>query len=64
MIDTETYQFLHPKQQLLQLHSDDIDVIDPETISADVEDPPDDMFFLLLPSTILGYAFHDKRWSK
>jgi hypothetical protein len=26
--------------------------------------PPDDPFILLLPDTIRGYGFHDKKWRK
>ncbi|EXJ87097.1 hypothetical protein A1O3_04055 [Capronia epimyces CBS 606.96] len=57
MIDTETYKYLHPKQDKLSVTDHPTEVIGVDTV-----EPPDDTFLLLLPATILGYGFHDKRW--
>lgn len=63
MIDMETYEHLHTKAedgegaQRGKVHQ-------VETVDAGLNDPPNEEFLLLLPSSILGYGFHDKRWSK
>ncbi|OJD32646.1 aaa family atpase [Diplodia corticola] len=57
MIDMKTYQLLHA------LHT--AESTDRDTLSAPAmaeKNPPGDNFSLLLPPTILGYGFHDKKW--
>ena len=58
MVDMEAYKLMHG--------SDD----DPTTrneLSDDAmesDEPPSGSFILMLPATIHGYGFHDKKWSK
>ncbi|KAL1618318.1 hypothetical protein SLS54_007295 [Diplodia seriata] len=56
MIDVPAYHDLHSnKRDTLQQ-----DDIDPEELEGDKM--PDDTFALLLPPTIQGFGFHDKKW--
>ncbi|KAH0841536.1 hypothetical protein FOPE_06674 [Fonsecaea pedrosoi] len=64
MIDFGMYEYLHrdgPGKTRVNVHED---VSDDSTEAIDVEatEPPDGHFLSLLPATILGYGFHDKRW--
>ncbi|KAF4545809.1 AAA family ATPase [Lasiodiplodia theobromae] len=57
MVDMKTYQLLHA--------STVEEPAEHNTISAEEmreEHPPGDDFPLLLPATVLGYGFHDKKW--
>jgi hypothetical protein len=60
MIDYRTYRQMHPdgfKRPPLT-----IEEMKETGIDFDDDEPPSDLFCLLLPSTMSGYAFHDKRW--
>ncbi|KAB2573618.1 Lon protease [Lasiodiplodia theobromae] len=57
MVDMKTYQMLHA--------STVEEPAEHSTLSAEEirkEHPPGDDFPLLLPATVLGYGFHDKKW--
>lgn len=54
MVDLNAYRQIHPDS--IQEH----DTIEEGIEHAD--DPPEDDFSLLLPATIRGYGFHDKKW--
>lgn len=56
MIDLNTYGQMHP--DAVQAHSREDEGLEKQEI------PPADPFLLLLPNTIRGYGFHDKKWSK
>jgi len=56
MIDMHTYRQMHPDS--IEEHEEK------ETLPADIDSPPNEDFLLLLPPTIRGYGFHDKKWSK
>ncbi|KAF2249135.1 P-loop containing nucleoside triphosphate hydrolase protein [Trematosphaeria pertusa] len=56
MIDLNTYRQMHP--EAIEDHANDGNGVENE------ESPPEDGFLLLLPATIRGYGFHDKKWSK
>ncbi|KAL4945912.1 hypothetical protein BDV06DRAFT_235834 [Aspergillus oleicola] len=56
MIDARTYQHVHPTKNGSVAY---------EYLSKDAhqaELPPDENFQLLLPATMPGYGFHDKKW--
>lgn len=57
MVDMKTYQLLHASNVEEPAEND--------TLSAEEmrdEHPPGSDFCLLLPATVLGYGFHDKKW--
>jgi hypothetical protein len=58
MIDLRMYKKMHPESadatEQARTYEQSID---------GMEDPPEDPFLLLLPATIRGYRFHDKKWS-
>ncbi|KAF2498989.1 P-loop containing nucleoside triphosphate hydrolase protein, partial [Lophium mytilinum] len=56
MIDIATYRQLH----LDAFSSPQND--ETELDATDLEEPPEGPFLLLLPATIRGYGFHDKKW--
>lgn len=59
MIDLATYRQMHSNESELPPQHDDLGQ------QAMVNDePPEDPFVLLLPANILGFGFHDKKWSK
>jgi hypothetical protein len=58
MIDIAPYRQLHP-DAFPPPQNDDT-----ELDATNRESPPEDHFILLLPATIRGYGFHDKKWSK
>ncbi|RDW59547.1 hypothetical protein BP6252_12634 [Coleophoma cylindrospora] len=58
MIDIETYRHLHPgKIQSGSQTQDQHDKID-----MDCDEPPEGVFRVLLPPTVLGFGFLDKKW--
>ncbi|KAM7187458.1 P-loop containing nucleoside triphosphate hydrolase protein [Rhypophila sp. PSN 637] len=62
MIDMATYLELHQKESMVvegqsSLHHDSI-----SDKLIDGENPPGEGFLLLLPSKILGFGLHDKKW--
>jgi hypothetical protein len=56
MVDILTYEQIHPAGQTPERQYGGPDVED--------EEPPEDHFLLLLPATIRGFGFHDKKWRK
>ena len=60
MVDYKTYRQIHP------FHFKDPLATEAEMleqgVTMDAEEPPNDDFSILLPDTIVGYAFHDKKW--
>lgn len=51
------------------LHADKIPAPDPDrenlnSFAMAHEEPPDDPFVLLLPPSVKGFGFHDKKWSE
>lgn len=61
MIDYQTYRQMHPTKNAQPVLSN----AEMKDLGVDMEDdePPSDLFCLLLPTSMLGYAFHDKKWS-
>lgn len=60
MIDTQTYKVMHEDEE-------DDNVSRRDELRAHemrAERPPADPFVLLLPATLRGYGFHNKKWSK
>ncbi|KIX92613.1 uncharacterized protein Z520_11642 [Fonsecaea multimorphosa CBS 102226] len=60
MVDYKTYREIHPSQFEVPLASER-EMLE-RGVTMDAEEPPNDDFSLLLPDTIVGYAFHDKKW--
>lgn len=62
MVDTNTYKMLHGGETRNGAHAD----FDARAMLSD--DPPSQTqypyFLLLLPATIRGFGFHNKKWSK
>lgn len=54
MVDMLTYEQIHPAGQTPERQYGGPDVED--------ENPPEGPFLLLLPATIRGFGFHDKKW--
>jgi len=58
MIDLSTYRKMHPESaddtESTRIYQEGIERL---------EDPPTDPFLILLPATIRGFRFHDKKWS-
>lgn len=62
MIDMRTYQELHGKQDIAATEMDSTkEYLDPDMVHSVYGSLKD--FLLLLPPTIVGFSFHDKRWS-
>jgi hypothetical protein len=62
MIDLNTYRQMHSDESRLPLQRDDlVHDFGPEAMESDI--PPPGPFTLLLPANILGFGFHDKKWS-
>ena len=59
MIDIKIYQHLHPDK--IQSGSSTGD--QQSRINMDSDEPPEGVFRSLLPPTVLGFGFHDKKWS-
>ena len=58
MVDTETYNLMHISEDV---NHDRTELSGDEMRAAK---PPAEPFILLLPATIRGYGFHNKKWSK
>jgi hypothetical protein len=58
MIDDATYKLMHGAEAVDEYGEE----LDEESMRA--EEPPADPFVLLLPATIRGFGFHNKKWSK
>jgi hypothetical protein len=61
MIDFNTYRQMHPSKELEAPTSDT--EMRAHGIDMSSKEPPGDEFCILLPPTMLGYGFHDKKWS-
>jgi hypothetical protein len=59
MIDLSTYRKMHPGSEEgtrnTRVYQEGVE---------DLEEPPENPFLILLPATIRGFRFHDKKWSK
>lgn len=63
MIDYPTHRQMHP-QKFPQPVATDAEM-EEQGIDMSKDDPPNDPdFCLMLPGSMPGYAFHDKKWSK
>ena len=62
MIDVNTYRQMHPAKFTQPLAT--TAEMEGNGIDMNSNEPPSDLFCKLLPATILGYGFHDKKWSK
>jgi hypothetical protein len=60
MVDTTIYRLMHGDENE-EPTTDRMD-LDEEAMGAD--SVPAEPFVLLLPATIRGYGFHNKKWSK
>jgi hypothetical protein len=60
MVDDTTYKLMHGDRD--EELDEDREVLDEESMHAD--ELPAEPFVLLLPATIRGYGFHNKKWSK
>jgi hypothetical protein len=60
MIDDTTYKLMHEDAD--DETADAREELDEDSTRAD--NPPAEPFVLLLPATIRGYGFHNKKWSK
>jgi hypothetical protein len=58
MVDMEAYKLMHGR--------DDDPTTQSELSNNELEndEPPSGAFTLMLPATIKGYGFHNKKWSK
>jgi hypothetical protein len=56
MVDIGTYRQMHP--DAISVHEES------DVIRVDGITPPEGSFLFILPPTIRGYGFHDKKWSK
>lgn len=57
MVDTEAYKLMHSRDDDPITKSELSDAV----LESDV--PPGGPFTLMLPATIKGYGFHNKKWS-
>ncbi len=63
MIDFPTYRQMHPQKFPQPLATDA--EMEEQGVDMNKDNPPSDSnFILLLPASMPGYAFHDKKWSK
>jgi hypothetical protein len=62
MIDFNTYRQMHPSKSQQPLASNA--EMREQGVDMGSDDPPSEPFCILLPPTILGYGFHDKKWSE
>jgi hypothetical protein len=58
MVDTVTYNLMHGDEDTAE---DRIELAEEEMHADSL---PTEPFVLLLPATIRGYGFHNKKWSK
>lgn len=61
MIDLQTYRKMHPDASSFKYKSRRNDLGEAKMAS---DNPPDQMFLLLLPVTIFGFNLKDKSWGK
>lgn len=59
MIDMNMYRQMHSNEEELAPQRDDLG---PESFER--EEAPSETFLLALQTTIQGFGFHDKKWSK
>jgi hypothetical protein len=59
MVGFETYWQMHSSKGNAASKIDHLG-----TKAFEKDSPPNDPFLLLLPNSILGYGFHDKKWRK
>lgn len=59
MIDVESYKKLHPR--ITETKVPNRDDLGPLVMASDA--PPEGVFTLLLPSTIVGFNIREKKWS-
>lgn len=62
MIDYSTYRQMHPTK--FAPLATEIEMEDQGVYFESTEPPDVPNFCVLLPGAMLGYAFHDKKWSK
>ena len=62
MIDYRTYRQMHPSKFQQPMASDA--EMKEQGIDMSSDEAPNDLFCILLPPTMVGYAFHDKKWSE
>jgi hypothetical protein len=62
MIDFNTYRQMHPSKFTQPLASDA--EMREQGVDMSSNDPPSEPFCILLPATMSGYGFHDKKWSE
>jgi hypothetical protein len=60
MVDDITYKLMHGDDD--DEASEGREELDEDSMRCD--DLPEEPFVLLLPATIRGYGFHNKKWSK
>ncbi|OAG37479.1 hypothetical protein AYO21_08333 [Fonsecaea monophora] len=60
MVDYKTFRQIHPSQLEKPLASER--EMSEQGVTMGAEEPPNDTFSVLMPATIVGYAFHDKKW--
>lgn len=58
MVDMNTYKVMHDSTPSLPGREE------LEDIAMHNETPPEDPFSLILPATIKGFGFHNKKWSE
>jgi hypothetical protein len=61
MIDFNTFRQLHPQKEPPALPQPG--EVRQHGIDMNSDEPPGGAFCTLLPPTMLGYGFHDKKWS-
>jgi hypothetical protein len=61
MIDYKTYRQMYPNKFSRAMASDE--EMKEQGIDMNDDQPPSVLFCILLPPIMLGYAFHDKKWS-
>jgi hypothetical protein len=62
MIDFNTYRQMHPSK-VQPISARESEMRD-QGIDIHSDEPPAAPFCMLLPATMLGYGFHDKKWSR
>jgi hypothetical protein len=58
MVDTSTYKMMHGDEDVIE------DRTELDDNAMRIDDVPAGPFALLLPASIRGYGFHNKKWSK
>ncbi|KAI0139830.1 AAA family ATPase [Xylariaceae sp. FL1272] len=60
MVDMRMYNELHTETDESKAEENEKHALAAEYLDSD--EPPDDTFVYLLPDTVVGYGFHDKKW--